>query len=93
MATKALDGADRIVVLTDDFGQVHEVFPNVRYFDRKLARTNVGVNAVTPAGRPHRRDSIGRLGATIAGMDAASAPANPNTSPDTCTMTFEGGST
>lgn len=72
MATEALDGADRIVVLSDELaGRVHEVLPNIRDFDRKLTRTNVGVDAgeFRLVGRGERRESIGRLGATIAGME------------------------
>jgi glycosyltransferase involved in cell wall biosynthesis len=72
MATEALDGADRILVLSDELaGRVHEVLPNIRDFNRKLTRTNVGVNAgeFRLVGRGERRESIGRLGATIAGME------------------------
>jgi len=71
MAKEALDGADRIVVLSDELaGRVHEVLPNIRDFDRKLTRTNIGVDAgeFRLVDRGERRESIGRLGATIAGM-------------------------
>ncbi len=72
LATEALDGADRIVVLSDELAKrVHEVLPNIRDFDRKLTRTNLGVNAseFRLVGRGERRESIGRLGAAVAGME------------------------
>jgi glycosyltransferase involved in cell wall biosynthesis len=77
MATEALDGADRILVLSDELaGRVHEVLPKVRDFDRKLTRTNVGVDAdefrlVFPG---ERRESIARLAETIAGMERGKRP-------------------
>ncbi|MEJ2375733.1 MAG: glycosyltransferase [Pseudolabrys sp.] len=72
MAMEALEGANRIVVLSDELaGRVHEVLPNIRDFERKLTRTNVGVNTdeFRLVDRSERRESIGRLGATIAGME------------------------
>ncbi len=72
MATEALDEAERIVVMSDELaGRVHEVLPNIQDFDRKLTRTNVGVNAgeFRLVDRGERRESIGRLGATIAGLE------------------------
>jgi hypothetical protein len=80
MATEALDGADRILVLSDELaGRVHEVLPNIRDFNRKLTRTNVGVNAgeFRLVGRGERRESIGRLGATIAGMERGKLAGQP----------------
>jgi glycosyltransferase involved in cell wall biosynthesis len=80
MATEALDGADRIVVVSDELaGRVHEVLPNIRDFDRKLTRTNVGVNAgeFRLVDRAERRESIGRLGAAIAGMERGKRASQP----------------
>lgn len=77
MATEALDDADRIVMLSDELAErVHEVLPNIRDFDRKLTRTNVGVNAgvFRLVGRGKRRESIDQLGATIAGMERGKRP-------------------
>jgi glycosyltransferase involved in cell wall biosynthesis len=72
MATEALDGAARILVLSDELARrVHEVLPNIRDFDRKLTRTNVGVDAgeFRLVRRGERRESIGRLAEMIAGME------------------------
>jgi glycosyltransferase involved in cell wall biosynthesis len=72
LATEALDGASRILVLSDELaGRVQEVLPNIRDFDRKLTRTNVGVDAreFRLVRRGERRESIGRLAETIAGME------------------------
>jgi hypothetical protein len=76
MATEALDGAARILVLSDELARrVHEVLPNIQDFDRKLTRTNVGADAgeFRLVRRGERRESIGRLAEMIAGMGAASA--------------------
>lgn len=46
MARDAMDGAARILVLSDELAQrLPEVLPNIRDFDRKLSRTNVGVDS------------------------------------------------
>lgn len=70
LATDALDGAARVLVLSDELAQrVRDVLPNIRGFEGKLARTNVGVDSASfrPALRSGRRESVARLAEAIAG--------------------------